>query len=141
MATASVAIDWSHPGLSHINGEIPMSSDDTLSLSDHNLLVQLVSMFLELDAHLQSGLDSIEAKLREHDARLASLEKTVEARIYDTRPIWEAVQSQISELRADVEKGFRKSDRKTTLFYEQVSELYAYQRDLEERIEKLENKS
>jgi len=118
-----------------------MSSDDTLSLSDHNLLVQLVSMFREFDAHLQRGLDSIEAKLREHDARLASLEKTVEARIYDTRPIWEAVQSQISELRADVEKGFRKSDRKTTLFYEQVSELYAYQRDLEERIEKLENKS
>ena len=86
-------------------------------------------------------LQSFDARLREHDAKIESLEKTVEARLYDTRPMWEAVQLQIVELRGEMEKGFRRSDRKMELFHEQVVDLYAYQRDMDERLEKLEPKS
>lgn len=115
-----------------------MSNDDaTKNLDNHELLLQLIGMFRSFEQRLQS----FEERLREHDARIESLEKTVEARIYDTRPMWEAVQLQIAELRADMEKGFRRSDRKAALFHEQVSDLYAYQRDMDERLEKLEPQS
>jgi len=143
-----------------------MSNDDpTKNLDNHELLLQLLGMFRTFDERVESfgerlqsfgerlqsfgeRLQSFDAllrdfdeRLREHDARIESLEKTVEARLYDTRPLWEAVQLQIVELRAEMEKGFRRSDRKAALFHEQVSDLYAYQRDMEERLEKLEPKS
>lgn len=119
-----------------------MSDDDaTKNLDNHELLLQLIGMFRSFEERLEARLQSIEERLREHDTRLESLEKTVEARLYDTRPLWEAVQLQIVELRADMEKGFRRSDRKAALFHEQVSDLYAYQRDMDERLEKLEPKS
>ena len=136
-----------------------MSSDDTRNLNDHELLLQLMAMFREFDA-----------RHREHDARLGKIEAVIETRLYDTRPIWEAVQhqiadlqqqitelrsdvqqqitelradvqQQITELRTEVEKGFRMVNRKVGLFGEQVAELYAYQRDMEDRIEKLEPKA
>src|ERR1041384_2814081 len=125
-----------------------MSNDDTQSLDDHELLLQLMAMFREFDT-----------RFREHDARLGNLEEVIETRLYDTRPIWEAVQhqitdvqqqitelrsdvqQQITELRAEVEKGFRMVNRKVGLFGEQVAELYAYQRDMEERLEKVEPKA
>ena len=133
-----------------------MNDDDaTQNLDNHELLLQLIGTFRSfegrLEATLQSfderlqrveeRLQSFDERLREHDARIESLEKTVEARLYDTRPLWEAVQLQIVELRAEMEKGFRRSDRKAALFHEQVSDLYAYQRDMDERLEKLEPKS
>lgn len=115
-----------------------MSSDDpTKNLDNHALLLQLIAMFREFDARQRE----FDARQREFAARLDALEKTVEARIYDTRPMWEAVQLQITDLRAEMEKGFRRSDRKAALFHEQVSDLYAYQRDMEDRLEKLEPKT
>jgi chromosome segregation ATPase len=143
-----------------------MSDDDpTKNLDNHALLLQLIAMFRAFEEQLKSfdarlqgfdawlqGIDErlqsfdarlqdFDARLREHDAKIESLERTLEARIYDTRPMWEAVQVQIVELRAEMEKGFRRSDRKAALFHEQVSDLYAYQRDMEERLEKLEPKT
>jgi chromosome segregation ATPase len=143
-----------------------MSNDDpTKNLDNHALLLQLIAMFRAFDERLQGfderlqgfderlrsfderlqGFDerlrALEARSQEHDSKIESLEKMVEARLYDTRPIWEAVQLQITELRAEMAKGFRRSDRKMELFQEQVVELYAYQRDMEERLEKLEPKT
>ena len=40
-------------------------------------------------------------------AQLSALQMKVEERLYDTRPLWESVQSQISDLRSDIERGFR----------------------------------
>jgi hypothetical protein len=126
-----------------------MSDDDsTKDLDNHELLLQLIGTFRSFEERLQARLQSFEERLqsfeerlREHDTKIESLGKTVEARLYDTRPMWEAVQLQIIELRAEMEKGFRRSDRKAALFHEQVSDLYAYQRDMDERLEKLEPKS
>jgi hypothetical protein len=133
-----------------------MSTDDpTKNLDNHELLLQLIGTFGSFEERLEATLQrfderlrrveervkNFDERLREHDLRIESLEKTVEARLYDTRPLWEAVQLQITELRAEMEKGFRRSDRKAALFHEQVSNLYAYQRDMDERLEKLEPKS
>jgi hypothetical protein len=108
-----------------------MSSDDpTKNLDDHTLLLELVALFREFDG-----------RQREMAERLIALEQKVEQRLYDTRPMWEAVQSQIADLRAEMEKGFRRQDHKVTMFSEKVADLYAYQRDMEERLEKLEPKA
>lgn len=108
-----------------------MSSDDlTTNLDDHALLVQLVTMFQGFGERLQSL-----------EERLQGLETKVDERLYDTRPMWEAVQLQITELRADMEKGFRRADNKVTMFFDKVADLQTYQRDMEERLEKLEPKA
>lgn len=72
-----------------------MSNDDpTKNLDNHALLLQLIGMFRAFEERLQSfdeRLQHFDARLREHDAKIESLEKTVEARLYGTRPMWEAV--------------------------------------------------
>lgn len=107
-----------------------MSSDNlTHNLDDHALLLQLVTMFREFDG-LQRGFDE----------RLEALEEKVEERLYDTRPMWEAVRAQIIELREATEKGFRKLDSKWELLAREVRDLYADARELERRVGNLESK-
>jgi hypothetical protein len=137
----TVVLDWRHLAFLVNGGEIMSNDDPTKNLDNHELLLQLIGMFRSFEERIEARLQRFEEHLREHDAKIESLEKTLEARLYDTRPMWEAVQLQIVELRADMEKGFRRSDRKAALFHEQVSDLYAYQRDMDERLEKLEPKS
>ena len=40
-------------------------------------------------------------------AQLSALQAKVDERLYDTRPLWESVQSQINDLSAEMEQGFR----------------------------------
>ncbi|HLF82882.1 MAG TPA: hypothetical protein VI837_01770 [Blastocatellia bacterium] len=63
----------------------------------------------------------------------------------DTRPMWEAVQTQLAELseaqyrlRGEMEKGFRIVDRRLESQPVEYDKLYRYHRDLEERVEKIE---
>lgn len=107
-----------------------MSTEDpTKNLDDHALLLQLVAMFREFDA-----------RQRQFDDRLKALEKKVDERLYDTRPMWEAVQLQITELRESTEKGFRKLDSKWEMLAREVRDLYADERELERRVGNLEPK-
>jgi SMC interacting uncharacterized protein involved in chromosome segregation len=117
-----------------------MSSDDfTRNLDDHELLVQLVTLVRGLAERLQS------------------LEDKVDERLYDTRPMWEAVQVQMNELRESVQvqmselrrdmatsdemaKGFRKLDSKWEMLAREVRDLYADERELERRVGNLESK-
>jgi hypothetical protein len=57
--------------------------------------------------------------LTELMAKIDALDAKVEARLYDTRPLWEGVQTQISGLRAEIEQsraqteaGFRTTDHR-----------------------------
>lgn len=99
-----------------------MASDDvTKNLTDHELLLQLLGMF------------------REFDARLHTLERKVDERLYDTRPMWEAVQTQIADLRSDQEKEFRKLHSKFDKLAQLVYEIYAEQREHDRRLNQLES--
>ena len=98
---------------------------------------------------MDSRLGNIEARLGNVEARLEALETKVDERLKDTRPMWEAVQTQIAEvesslraeiqgLRAEMEKGFRMMDRRLEYYSGEVTRLYAYERDLEDRVDKIE---
>jgi|SRR5215216_6741503 len=46
----------------------------------------------------EDKLDSLITLVRGMDSRLRSLEEKVDARLHDTRPIWESVQAQLKEM-------------------------------------------
>ncbi|HKP71593.1 MAG TPA: hypothetical protein VJT82_01565 [Pyrinomonadaceae bacterium] len=72
--------------------------------------------------------DSLDSTLRDLDARLQKLE----ARAYDTKPIWEQALKEIMETRRELSK---RLDRIEAIAHETRADL----RDAEDRIEKLES--
>ncbi len=112
-----------------------MSSEDfTQKLPDSDRLDQLIT--------LAQGIETLVGGI---DVRLTSLEEKVDARLHDTRPIWESVRSDIAELRkgqeqlrSDMVIGLRKVERKIGLLNDDFLQMKTDQRMLEDRIEKLE---
>lgn len=72
---------------------------------------------------LISLVHNVVARLGALEQRLDNLEQKVDERLHDTRPIWEAVQNQIAELRKEMTKGFQRIDRKLDLFNEELIDL------------------
>ena len=108
-----------------------MSSDDpTKNLDDHALLLHLVAMF-----------NAFDARLRNFDTRLEALEKKVDERLYDTRPMWEAVQAQMAEFRGSTELEFRKLNSKFDKLALTVYDIYADQKELERRVGLIESRA
>ena len=87
---------------------------------------------------LESRIGSLESRIGSLDSRLASLETKVDQRLHDTQTIWEAVQAQLSEIRDTTEKGFRTIDRRMERQIGEFERLHAYQRDLEDRVDRIE---
>lgn len=100
-----------------------MSDEPTVNLDENGRLDQLLT--------LVQGIDT----------RLKTLEQKVDERLYDTRPLWEGVQAQLTELRAEVEKGLRQINRQLDVLAGSVVRLDANQRDLEARINEVESKA
>jgi uncharacterized membrane-anchored protein YhcB (DUF1043 family) len=84
--------------------------------------------------------------------RLDSLEKKVEERLYDTRPVWEKVvadiqklqegQKQLQEgqemLRREVNTGLRDINRKFSIFNDTLTQMQADYRDIYDRVREIE---
>jgi chromosome segregation ATPase len=77
---------------------------------------------------VENRLTSVEDRVLSIDTRLNSLEHTVDARLRETRPIWEGVQQRLTE----IEKGVNTLARH---FKTMVTEEF----DLRARVEKLED--
>ena len=99
--------------------------------------------------NVEARLGNLEDRLGRVEDRLGSLETKVEERLKDTGPMWEAVQTQIAEvesslrseiqgLRAEMEKGFRLVDRRMEYYAGESGKMHGYQRDLEDRVDKIE---
>ena|SRR5438309_12012329 len=85
-------------------------------------------------------------------ARLETLEKTVNDRLYDTKPIWERalaeiaearadLKAEIAELRSEMRDGFRTLGSKMDVLNEDVLTVRAEQRLLGKRVQDLESKA
>jgi hypothetical protein len=86
-------------------------------------------------------LDELLSIVRDLSARLSSLEQKVEERLYDTRPLWEGVQAQLTELKTEVEKGFRTVARRLDIISGDINQVRADLHDHESRLEGLERKN
>ena len=82
------------------------------------------------------------------DARLGSLEREVEQRLYDTRPIWEKVQTDLAQLREgqenlhvevrDIKTAIRDFNRKFSIFNDTLVTMQADYRDIYDRVRDIE---
>ena len=76
------------------------------------------------------------------DLRLTALEEKVDLRLRETRPIWEAVQSRLEGVESrlgNVEKEVKALSRGVMLLHEDNLPIRVAQRELRERVEKLES--
>ncbi len=120
-----------------------MSEDTTQRLpnSEDDRLAQILSAVQNLSDRFD-GLST----------RVEGLERKVEERLYDTRPIWEKVQADITvfqenqkrfeerleALRDETRTGFRHLKRQLAVLYEAFFDGRADYKDLDKRVYKLE---
>lgn len=76
-----------------------MSEDFTQKLpqSDRDAILTAIK---SLDTYVRSSIDNLVTWIKGIDSRLHHLEKTVDERLYDTRPIWHRVVADIAQLQA-----------------------------------------
>jgi BMFP domain-containing protein YqiC len=79
--------------------------------------------------------DMLDARLDKLDGRLTTLEETVDARLRETRPIWEVVLSRLDS----VEGELKSMNRQMRVLHGDVLRVRGDQEDLHERISKLES--
>jgi seryl-tRNA synthetase len=125
-----------------------MSDDPTQQTPDSRSFEERV--FARFDA-LDTRMSSLEGKVDEMNGRLTTLEDKVDARLRETRPIWEAVLARLEavenrlngiESRLDeIEKDLKKLGHTVLLIHEDNLHIRADQRDLRGRVEKLESQS
>ena len=85
-----------------------MSEEPTESLEGSNpfesrVLRELANLNRRFDG-LESRMDRLESRLDGLEVRLTGLEEKVEARLYDTRPMWESVLAGIQIMSTKLEK-------------------------------------
>ncbi|MBV8858199.1 MAG: hypothetical protein JOZ02_14810 [Acidobacteria bacterium] len=78
------------------------------------------------------------------DVRMTTLEDKVDSRLRDTRPIWEAMQADLANVKDDlasVKSEVKVISRNVMLLHEDNLRMRSDQRELRERVEKLESQS
>ena len=75
------------------------------------------------------------------DERLDKLEKKVDERSYETKPIWERALKEIAEIRSEMNTGFRSVERQIGVLSKDIVQLRAEVGDLANRVDALELKS
>jgi chromosome segregation ATPase len=83
------------------------------------------------------------------DGRLTALEEKVDSRLRETRPIWEAMQADLEAVKGDmatvkddlgvVKREVKDINRRVMLLHEDNLRMRGDQRELDERVEKLES--
>ena len=99
-----------------------------------------------LEKQVNGRLDNLEKRFDSLEKRFDNLETKVDQRLRETRPIWENVQSQLAELkkeidalRAETASGFRGVDRKIGVLSKNLVDMTADIQELRDLIEKLES--
>jgi chromosome segregation ATPase len=69
------------------------------------------------------------------DARLSTLEERVDARLHETRPIWEAVLSRLDNIEGEM----KAINRRVRVLHDDILRAREEQEDLRERVTKLES--
>ncbi|MEA2172563.1 MAG: hypothetical protein QOD00_155 [Blastocatellia bacterium] len=105
-----------------------------------------------LSGSQNDALAQILSAVQNLGTRVDSLEKKVEERLYDTRPIWERVVEDIGQLKTDVTQlregqdslrrevntGLRDINRKFSIFNDTLTQMQADYRDIYDRVRDLE---
>ncbi len=134
-----------------------MNEDSTqnLSSSHDETLRQILAAVNDLQVSgkdLQAGVKELQGRVKELQGRVESLESKVEERLYDTRPIWEKVVTDIEQLQKgqqqlqesyqglhdEMRKGFRDLKRQFSILNDTFLEVRADYKELDRRVYQIE---
>jgi chromosome segregation ATPase len=147
-----------------------MSDDLTQKLpsSQDGMLAQILTTVQNLSTQMESleqRFTGLEQKVERLEQKVVGLEQKVEERLYDTRPIWEKVQADVTALqegqrslqanvarlqegqdalRKDVREAnthWRDMNRRLSLFNDTLAEMQTDYRDIYDRVRGLEKQS
>lgn len=91
-------------------------------------------------ANVETRLENVETRLENVETRLESLEIKVDERMKETRPMWEALQAQLTELNTSQDRGFRRFDHTMDQVAGNQTRLHADYVELESRVYKIEKR-
>jgi len=122
--------------------EKAMSKDLTQKLngSIEDKIDRLIGAVESMDSRFVNALESITARIESLENRVERLEIKVDERMKETRPMWEALQAQLTELKESQEKGFRRYDRSMDTLAGDLNRLDGDNVDLESRVDKIEKR-
>jgi hypothetical protein len=109
-----------------------MSENTTQETPDARSFEERV--FARFDA-LDAWLDGMDARFNAFDVRLTGLEEKVDARLHETRPVWEAVLSRLDSIDGEI----KSVNRRVRVLHEDILRAREDQEDLRERVSKLES--
>lgn len=92
-------------------------------------------------AQILTTVQNLSTRMESLEQRLESLDQKVEERLYDTRPIWEKVQADISRLQESVNEmntHWRDTNRKLSIFNDTMIQIQVDYRDIYDRVRGLE---
>jgi chromosome segregation ATPase len=112
---------------------------DRLIAAVQSIGSQVQSMDSRL-VNVEAQLGSLATLLGSVETRLESLEIKVDERLKETRPMWEAVQTQLAELNVSQEKGFHRFDRVMDRVSGDTNRIHGEQVELESRVDKIEKR-
>ncbi|MET0623939.1 MAG: hypothetical protein ABW250_13220 [Pyrinomonadaceae bacterium] len=122
-----------------------MSDNPTRETPDSRSFEERVfARFDSLDERIGRFETRIESKVDALDVRLTTLEEKVDARLRETRPIWEAVLTRLDGVEnrlGVIEKEVKDIGRGVELLHKDVFQVRIRQEELRERVEKLESQS
>lgn len=115
-----------------------MSEDATQNLNEAKLdrLLLIVERIESDVSTLKSDVESLKGDNRELKQRLSALEDKVDARLRETRPIWEAVLQRLEKIDSDL----KKNQAEVRLLAGDILDIRAREMDREKRISDLEHK-
>ena len=90
---------------------------------------------------LITAVQSVDSRLANVETRLESLEIKVDERMKETRPMWEALQAQLTELNASQDKGFRRFDHAMDQVSGNQNRLHVDYVELESQVYKIEKRT
>lgn len=107
-----------------------MSDDPTKRLSNSD---EKLDQILSIVQGLQTQIDAVNTRLDHIEKRQADLEAKVDARLHETRPIWEQVLSRLTTIEArlttieerqqQMEQRLESMDRRVRWVYDEFKEL------------------
>ena len=118
-----------------------MSDNPTQQIPDSRSFEERV--FARFDS-LDERIGRLETKVDALDGQLSALEEKVDSRLRETRPIWEAVQARLDGIEnrlGGIEDEVKDVGRVVELLHEDNLRIRKDQRELRERVEKLESRS
>jgi len=114
-----------------------MSDNPTRETPDSRSFEERVfARFDSLDERIGRFESRIEGKVDALDGRLTALEEKVDARLRETRPIWEAMQADLAQVKSEV----KDSNRGLKLIHKDIFKVRINEAEQDERIDKLDER-